>query len=170
LEKGWYCVNLKGAGGGASTMFPGGEGGRIENGIFYVPYDGAIARIVIGRGGKGSILSSWDGAGHGSHLEIPELGIRFIAGGGCGWTVIGNDGDNKNVTNFIGLGYFNSFDLGGNNALTDASLSDMVILGRNNLDDFMGGGSPGGTPGSGLLNPGSDGTDGTGSLVKINTP
>ena len=106
LSAGWYEVSLGGGGGGGSFVknHPeaggvGGNGGYL-NAKFFVPYT-VHYKLMSGEGGKAGgnsdliDVSAGGGGGGGSVLDIPQLGILFIAcggGGGAITTVIGEGG------------------------------------------------------------------------------
>jgi hypothetical protein len=98
LDAGWYYVELAGAGGGNGNNYSGGKGGYLKQ-SFFISYDHVYVRLMSGEAGTNSVEGKQDywtggGGGGGSVIDIPEMGLVFIAngGGGCGTKTIDGGG------------------------------------------------------------------------------
>jgi hypothetical protein len=146
LNAGWYYVELAGAGGGNGYGWPGGDGGYLKQ-SFYIPYDNVYIRLMSGAAGESAKKGNdnwWSGAGGGggSVLDVPVMGITFIANGGGG-------GGNYN---FSGGGGGGGYGGGGSGTSQDASSAG-----------GGGGGAPGGTQGEDGAGPSGGQGRGSGS-------
>jgi hypothetical protein len=88
LNAGWYYAELAGAGGGDGENYPGGAGGYLKQ-SFYIPYDNVYVRLMSGAAGGNAYKGDRNaycggGGGGGSVLDVPVMGVTFIANGGGG--------------------------------------------------------------------------------------
>jgi len=96
LNRGWYRVVLRGAGGGSgsgissptsTSSSAGGEGGFVDT-MFYVPYNNVGVRLFSGSAGANAVASlgnvSGGGGGGGAVINLAQLGILIFATGGGG--------------------------------------------------------------------------------------
>ncbi len=112
LSPGWYEIELGGGGGGgggSGTKSPGYMGGRGGGLIskFFVPYI-VNYKLMPGGGGGGGRQTTYNygsggGGGGGSVLDIPQLGILFIASGGGGGA--GGKSANENLASDTDIGH-----------------------------------------------------------------
>lgn len=159
LEQGWYEVELAAGGGGGAGNYSsnnGGAGGYLKS-VFFVSFN-VNYKICAGGGGAGGEGSGagqggGGGGGGGSVLDIPQIGVLFVAtGGGGGRSNAGNGGggggyggggggigslqsSNSNYGGRGGAGGFNQGGVGG------------YPISTGNVDGGTGGGSGGGRGG-----------------------
>jgi len=145
-----YKVRLtaKGAKGGASLFYGGGQGATIVG--EYVVVSGQVIEAMAGAGGSGGSAGGSGGGGGGSGFRIQNGPLLMVAGGGSGGGTSSNSQGGQSVSTGTSIGGGNGGSVGNNQGNGFAGQSDFNGVGGIYGVGFFGTGGFGGGFGGGV--------------------